>query len=185
MRPDVPWTEALYYAWIIHALTVAVGLPFVGLGMFRPSLPSNFGGDEQMETAMRAFSGGVGVGSLLGSLLLYPLVLLAGAAIVHLAAMLFGAAKNGYGATVRAFAYAAGPNLLGIIPCFGILAGIYGLVLAIFGISSLQETSTGKAAGIVLLPIAVMICCCGILFSLFFAAIAAALGGMAGGSHSL
>jgi hypothetical protein len=185
VRPDVPWSEALYYAWIIHGITVAVGLPFVGLGLFRPSLPSNFGGDPQMETAMRALSGGVGVGSLVGSLLLYPLVLLAGAGIVHLVAMLFGAAKNGYGATVRAFCYAAGPNLFGIIPCFGFLAGIYGLVLAIFGISSLQETSTGKAAGIVLLPIALLICCCGLLFSLFFAAIAAALGGMAGGTHSL
>ncbi len=98
--------------------------------------------------------------------------------------MLFGAAKNGYGATVRALCYAQGPNLFGIIPCFGFLAWIYSLVLAIFGISSLQETSTGKAAGIVLLPIVVLICCCGVLLALFFAGIAAALGGMAGG-HAL
>jgi hypothetical protein len=185
VRPDVPWTEALYFAWIIHGFTVALGLPFVGLGMFRPTFPSNFGGDEQMETAMRALSGGAGVGWLLGSLLVYPLFVLAIAGIIHLGAMLFGAAKNGYGATVRAYCYSQGPALFGIIPCFGLFAWIYSLVLAIFGISSLQETSTGKAAGVVLLPIVVLICCCGVLFALFFAGIAAALGGMAGSTRTL
>ena len=180
VRPDVPWSEALFYAWLIHAFTVAVGLPFVGLGMFRPSLPSNFGSDPQMETAMRALSGGFGVGSLLVSLVVYPLVVLAVAAILHLVAMLFGAARNGYGATVRALCYSAGPNLLSIVPCFGFLAGLYGLVLAIFGISSLQETSMGKAAGIVLLPFVILVCCCGLLASAIIAGIAGMVGSMSG-----
>ena len=39
VRPDVPWSEALYYAWIIHGITVVLGLPFVGLGLFRPEPP--------------------------------------------------------------------------------------------------------------------------------------------------
>lgn len=182
IRPDVPWSEALFYAWIIHAITVALGLPIVGLGMFRPSLPSNFGSDTaQMDTVMRSFSGGAGVGSLLVSLVVYPLFVLAGAGIVHLVAMLFGAARNGYGATVRALCYAAGPNLFGIVPCFGVLASLYGLVLAIFGISSLQETSMGKAAGIVLLPFLILVCCCGFLASAIIATIAGMVGGMAGG----
>ena len=182
VRPDVPWTEALFYAWIIHAITVAVGLPFVGLGMFRPSLPPNFGGGDtaQMENLMRAMSGGVGIAWALGTLLIYPLFVLAVAGIVHLCAMLFGAAKNGYGATVRALCYAQGPNLFGIIPCVGVLAWIYGVVLDIFGISSLQETSTGKAAGIVLLPILFVFCCCGLLAFFFAAAVAGIVGGMSG-----
>ena len=181
VRPDVPWTEALFYASIIHGITVVLGLPFIGLGLFRPSLPSNFGGDTaQVESMMRAMSGGVGVAWALGTLLLYPLVVLAGAGIVHLCAMLFGAAKNGYGATVRALCYAQGPNLFGIIPCVGFLAWIYGVVLDIFGISSLQETSTGKAAGIVLLPIVFFFCCCGLLGFFFAAAIAGLVHGMAG-----
>ena len=37
VRPDVPWTEALFYAWIIHAITVVLGLPFIGLGLFVPA----------------------------------------------------------------------------------------------------------------------------------------------------
>ncbi len=181
VRPDVPWSEALYYAWIIHGITVLLGLPFIGLGLFRPGLPSNFGGDTaQMENAMRAMSGGVGVAWALGTLLLYPLVVLAVAGLIHLSAMLFGAAKNGYGATVRALCYAQGPNLFGIIPCVGFLAWIYSVVLDILGISSLQETSSGKAAGIVLLPIVFFFCCCGALGFFFAAAIAGLVSGMAG-----
>jgi len=182
VRPDVPWTEALYFAWIIHGITVLVGLPFIGLGLFRPSLPSNFGGGDtaQMETMMRAMSGGMGIAWALGTMLLYPVVVLAIAGIVHLCAMIFGAAKNGYGATVRALCYAQGPALFGIIPCVGFLAWIYSVILDILGISSLQETSTGKAAGIVLLPILVVFCCCGLLGFFFAAAIAGLVSGMAG-----
>jgi hypothetical protein len=184
VRPDVPWTEALFYAWIIHAITVAVGLPFVGLGFFG-GLSRGYWNDPQMENAMRMFSGGAGVGWLLSTLILYPLGVLISAALIHLVAMLFGASRNGYGATVRAVCYAAGPTLLGIIPCIGFLAGIYTLVLTIFGISSLQETTMGKAAGIVLLPILILGCCCFLFFSAIFAAIAGLAGGMGGGSQSL
>ena len=184
VRPDVPWSEALYYAWVIHAITVLLGLPFIGLGLFRPGLPSNFGGADsaQVETAMRAMSGGVGIAWALGTLLLYPLVVLAIAGLVHLSAMLFGAAKNGYGATVRALCYAQGPSLFGIIPCVGFLAWIYSVVLDILGIASLQETNNGKAAGIVLLPIVFFFCCCGLLGFFFAAAIAGLVGSMAGSS---
>ena len=94
--------------------------------------------------------------------------------------MLFGAAKNGYGATVRALCYAQGRTSSGVIPCVGFLAWIYSVVLDIFGISSLQETSTGKAAGIVLLPIVFFFCCCGLLGFFFAAAIAGLVSGMAG-----
>jgi hypothetical protein len=182
VRPDVPWTEALYYAWIIHGITVLLGLPFIGLGLLRPSVPGNFGGGDtaQMESVMRAMSGGVGVAYALGTLLLYPLVILALAGVVHLCAMIFGAAKNGYGATVRALCYAQGPALFGVIPCVGLLAWIYSVVLSIFGISSLQETSTGKASGIVLLPIIIVFCCCGALLFLFAATLAGLVGGMSG-----
>jgi hypothetical protein len=182
VRPDVPWTEALYYAWVIHGITVLLGLPLIGLGLLRPSLPSNVSGDTaQIETMVRAMSGGMGVAYAFGTLLLYPLVILAVAGVIHLCAMLFGAAKNGYGATVRAICYAQGPALIAVIPCIGFLAWIYSIVLDVLGISSLQETSTGKAAGIVLLPLLFIICCCGALLFLFAAGIAGVINGMGGG----
>jgi len=54
------------------------------------------------------------------------------------------------------------------------------VVLDILGISSVQETSTGKAAGIVLLPMLIIFCCCGALLFLFAAAIAGLISNMAG-----
>src|SRR5215470_9718168 len=81
VRPDVPWSEALFYAWIIHAIDVVLAAPLVGLGFFRSSLPSGLGSDPQAETVMRAFSGGFGIGSLIVSLVVYPLIVLAGAGI--------------------------------------------------------------------------------------------------------
>jgi hypothetical protein len=182
VRPEAPWTEALFYAWIVHAIAVALGFPFVALGVAGSSMPRGFGGDPQMENAMRTLSGAMGVGPLIASLVLYPLLLLAGAAIIHLAAMLFGAASNGYGATVRALCYSAGPNVLGVIPCLSFVAWVYSVVLAIFGISSLQQTSLGKAAAIVLLPFALLLCCCAAAFALGLASMI----GLAGaGSRSL
>ncbi|HTS80398.1 MAG TPA: YIP1 family protein [Myxococcaceae bacterium] len=185
VRPDVPWTEALYYAWIIHAVTIVFAAPFVGLGILSSTLPHNLGDAGQMENAMRAFSGVAGMGWLVLSLLIYPLVVLAVSAIVHLVAMLFGAAQNGYGATVRALCYSAGPNLLSIVPCFGCLTFIYSLVLAIFGVASLQQTSMGKAAGIVLVPFVVVLCCCGLFYGLALASIMSIVNSTASGTRTL
>src|SRR5215813_712642 len=182
VRPDVPWSEALYYAWIVHGITVVLSLPLLGLGVFSSGLPRGMGGDPQMENAMRALSGGMGIGWALGSLLIYPLFVLAIAAVIHLCAMLFGAGQNGYGATVRALCYSAGPNLVSIIPCVGFIAWIYSVVLAVFGVSSLQNTTAGTATGIVLLP---LLCCCGALIGLLSASIAGLLSGMAGTTRSL
>jgi hypothetical protein len=165
VRPDVPWTEALFYGWIVHAITVVLTLPFVGLGMASMMLPQNLPSDfssEQMETIRRVIAGGVGIGPVLGTLVLYPLLVIIGAAILHLFAMIFGAAKNGWGATVRALCYASGPNVFTIIPCVGLLAAIYVVVLEVLALMGLQETTVGKAVAIVLAPV-ILACCCGIL----------------------
>jgi hypothetical protein len=112
--PDVPWSEALFYAWIIHGFTVVLALPFVGLGLFRPGLPSNFGADTaQMENMMRrdVRLGWASPGRW-ARCSSTPWWSWRGGHRPNLFAMLFGAAKNGYGATVRALCYAQGPNAL-------------------------------------------------------------------------
>ena len=100
----------------------------------------------------------VGVGSLVASLLLYPLFLLAGVGIVHLVAMLFGAAKNGYERR-HGGRSAARPARTSSASFPASASWPAPWCWAIFGISSLQETSTGKAAGGGRL--ALLICCCG------------------------
>ena len=190
VRPDVPWSEALFYAWILQAITVVLSLPFVATGMFSPSLPGGMQTDPQVAQALRAMSGSVGIGQSLVGLLLYPLGLLIGSAIYHLIAMLLGAARNGYGATVRALCYSLGPNVFGLSVyvffvlglCITLVAVVYASVILILALASLQETSLGKATGIVVLPDILFLCCCGL-------AAAGAIAGMAqvfgGGSQSL
>jgi hypothetical protein len=190
VRPDVPWSEALFYAWILHAITVVASLPFIGLGMFHPTLPPELGDQTQVSEAMRSMSGGTGIGQALVSLVLYPLGVLIASAIYHLIAMLFGAASNGFGATIRAFCYSLGPNILGLSVyvfffgglCITMGALVWSSILFILALASLQNTSVGKATGIVIVPDIVLLCCCG----LGVAAVAGAMAQMFGsGSRSI
>ncbi len=83
-------------------------------------------------------------------------------------------AKNGYFATLRVLAYAAATTILGLIPCVGVLVGLYGLVLVTLGLASVQETSLGRAAAAVLAPL-VLLCCCGIGVAILGAGFVAAM----------
>ena len=190
VRPDVPWTEALFYAWILHALTVAASLPFIGFGMFHPTLPPELGDQAQVSEALRAMSGTTGIGQALVSLVLYPLFLLIASAIYHVVAMLFGAAQNGFGATVRAFCYSLGPNVLGLSVyvffvfglCITMAALVWESVLFVLALVSLQNTTVGKATGIVVVPDILLCCCCGFGISAVAAGMSQMLGG---GSRSI
>jgi len=188
LRPDVPWTEALYWAWIVHAINVVLSLPLIGLGMSTMGLPRELPRSanippEQMEALMKAFTAAFGLGPVLGSLILFPLVAIIGAAIVHLVAMVIGAGKNGWGATMRAFCYGSGPYVFSFIPCVNVLAWIYVQVQRIFGVMGTQETDGFKASVSVLLPY-VLACCCGALAAFAAGGLIAALAGAATGSRS-
>ncbi len=103
---------------------------------------------------------GAGAGDWGGRLvdfLLAPLVSLVGLAvlsvIIHVALVVFGGARNGFGASLRALAYAAGAQLLVIVPVLGIFLALgWWLVLAVVGLREVHGTSTGRAAAAVLVP---------------------------------
>jgi hypothetical protein len=92
---------------------------------------------------------------------LYGLLSLVGAFVglfvsgswTHLFVRAFGG-RNGYGNTIKAFAYGNTPVLLfGWIPFVGGLFSIWAIVLDIIGIKQLHGISTGRAIGAVLLSI--------------------------------
>jgi hypothetical protein len=57
---------------------------------------------------------------------------------------------------VRVFAYAYSPQLLGVIPVAGVIAGfVWMVVVAIAGLSAAHRTSTGRAAAAVLIPLSI------------------------------
>ena len=120
--------------------------------------------------------GGRGFGSFLVSLIVAPIFaaigLFIGAGILHLLVMLIvGSRNSGYEGTFRVGAYSSVTSLVSWIPVIGWIASLYGIYLAIMGIREVHNTSTGKAALVVLIPAVVVF----LLALLIIAAVGAAL----------
>jgi len=101
------------------------------------------------------------------------LVLFIGSGILHVCLVLVRGARSGFEATFRVVAYGYSTYILLVIPfCGGLIAGVWAVVLAIIGLREAHETTGGKAAFAVFLPVVV---CCG----LFLVAIAMFMGAAA------
>ena len=110
---------------------------------------------------------GAAFGSLVSGVIGVPIAtvigLFIGAAIFHLLVMLIIRPNHeGYEATFRVGAYASVTQLvswISIIPILGILVslvvGLYSIFLGVVGIREMHSTTTGKAALVVLIPVAV------------------------------
>jgi hypothetical protein len=124
-----------------------------------------------------------GLGFLIFIPVLYLLCVFIASGIYHVVLGLLGGRNFPYETTFRVVAYAVGSSLpLAIVPfCGGTIGGIWGLICTIIGLAQAQETSMGKAAGAVLIPV---VLCCGIGFLFSAAIIALIVGGAAAGlSH--
>ena len=123
----------------------------------------------------RGFGGALA--SLIGSILLTPIFtaigLLVGAVIYHLLVLLFVRPANaGFEATFRVVSYISVTQLVSWIPIIGpIIAFAYGVVLSILGIREVHSTSTGRAALVVLIPVAVILLLVVVLIALIGAAL--------------
>lgn len=147
----------------VYAVIVAVITALLG-GILGLILSPLFAGPGQ--SAGQAFAGGL-VGLIVG-LILTPIFtiigLLIGAGIWHLLVLLLVRPSNaGFEATFRVACYAYTPNLVSFlspIPILGqiiaLVAIIYGIVLAVLGIREAHNTTTGKAALVVLIPVVVL-----------------------------
>lgn len=104
-----------------------------------------------------------GVVGFVGNLILAPIfvviVLFIGAAITHLLVMLLVRPQNaGFEATFRVGTYSQVTQLVSWIPIIGvIIAVVWTAILSIFGIREVHSTTTGKAALVVLIPVAVIL----------------------------
>jgi hypothetical protein len=183
VRPDGRWEDALLYAWVVGAITLVVGLLIkIPLhAMIAEQIRAQMDKLSSMEGVppevkhyvemLVGMSTGLNVWWTVAQLLLWPIGLFIGAALVHVFCILFGCATNGFWATFRAVAYAQAPlvfSVLAPVPCVGaalsIAASVYTIVLLVWGVMRLQETSGGKAAAAVLAtPVLLCCCCCGVL----------------------
>jgi hypothetical protein len=69
--------------------------------------------------------------------------------------LVVGARNSGFGATFRVASYTQVTGLVNWIPIVGPLLALYGVYLSIVGIREMHQTTTGKAALVVLLPFGV------------------------------
>jgi hypothetical protein len=115
-----------------------------------------------------------GGGSLIGQIILGPLViafgLFIGAAILHVSFLIVGAltaSRSQFEGTFRLCAYASVANVANVIPVVGgLAAGIWAIYLMVVGAQQLHKTTQGKALFGVLLP-AVLCCACVALAAIF------------------
>jgi hypothetical protein len=97
------------------------------------------------------------VGFLTSPLILLLSIFLS-AGVTHLMLKLLGGANRPVGTTVRVFAYAYSPQILGIIPWVGqVVGGLWMVVIAIIGLREAHGTSGMRAAISVLVPLAVAV----------------------------
>lgn len=89
------------------------------------------------------------------------IALLIQALVYHLCLMLLGAARRDFLATFRITCYAAAPQVFQVVPVIGgLFAWAWQLTLVIIGLKVTHETSYGRSAVAVFLP---MLLCCGLL----------------------
>jgi hypothetical protein len=139
---------------------------------------SAFGDRPELARLMPFVQGWVG---LVVNLILGPVFIVVGlfisSGIVHLLLLLLGGGARGFEGTFRVVAYAAGSNLIQIVPlCGGFVGRVYWIVLVIIGLSAVHGDSKGKAAAAVLLPLVLFCCCCALGLVVMFGGIASALG---------
>jgi hypothetical protein len=109
--------------------------------------------------------GGTGVGEAVGAFvasmffmpIIFTIALFVGAGILHLlVALIIKPADTGFESTFRVVSYANVTELVSWVPVLGpLVAAVGSVVLAVIGVREVHETTTGKAALVVLIPAAV------------------------------
>jgi hypothetical protein len=96
--------------------------------------------------------------------------------IYHLMLMILGGARHDFEATFRVVCFAEAPYILMLVPfCGNVIAWVWGIVLAVIGLSQAHQIGGGKATAAVLLPLVIFCCCCAGLIGLFATTLGAML----------
>lgn len=154
----------MYYAILLFVPTVAIAILLMIAGSFdnlmtymipwNTNVPQNDLVKDGMSYSVLSSLGimiaaGLYIMTLIGSFI--------NAAIMHVFVYIVGGRK-GYLNTYKAFAYANTPSMLfSWIPIAGLVGFVWTLVLEVKGIRILHETTTGRAALAVLLPITIVV----------------------------
>ena len=140
------YANPLIFALICAVISAAIG-GFLGI------LYATVGiGDTGVGGAIGAF-----VASMFFTPIITAIALFVGAGILHLlVTLIVKPANNGFEATFRVASYANVVGLVSWVPVLGpLVAAVASIGLSIIGVREVHETTTGKAALVVLIPAAV------------------------------
>lgn len=178
MRPTGQGGSAFLYGWLVSTIGAVVA------GLWGLLMPQDFSqlppeALEALGPSVELMKAGAGIGPVLAQPILQAVSLIVWVGIVHVTAMVFGAADKGFDATMRAISYAQAPQIIGVVPVIGPFVGlVWSLGLQIFALMHLQKTTGGKAAAVIL--VWVLSCCLCLCFSfvMLFSMILQGLQGM-------
>jgi hypothetical protein len=126
------------------------------------------------------------VGALIVGPIFFVIALFIGSGVMHLCLMLVGATERsptGFEGTLKVYAYSQVAGLATALPLLGgFVFMIWAIVLEVIGFAAVHRTTTGRALGAVLIPLA-LCCLCGMLVAVFFGAMLSAM--FAGMGHTM
>lgn len=174
LRPDGPAQDALLYGWMVTFIGALIQAPLQALQLTAQSaairdIAGQVGTLNKDTRAIfdQLFSDGsaaIVAAMIFAGVVIYPATAIASASVTHLFCVLFGAARNGFWATFRVMAYGSAPMVLAGIPVLGAGAVLWSLILIIWGIREVHDTTAGRATAAVLaVPVILCCCCCGAL----------------------
>jgi hypothetical protein len=164
VEPRGPVFDAILFGWISTVLYSVLGIPMMwaNFGTNRRMMEELLRQNPDAAAVLQDFDPvSMALGVLAATVILYPLWLMIYVAMVHLGCMLFGAAKGGFDASVRAIAYGCGPLALAWFPVLGLGPMLYAGVLGVWGLARLHNADGWRAAlGAFIIPV-LLCCCCG------------------------
>ena len=169
-----PLLFALVIGWVSSAISMIWGFfitesIFSSFGRLREILPEVEGFDwdqlEQLSARQGAFDYILGV-VLAPVIILLVMFIMAG--IYHLFLMAVKGANKNFETTFNVVAYGTATHIFEIIPfCGNFISWVYGMVLAIIGLTEAHKTDSWKAVFAVFAPLVLCcFCCLLILFAL-------------------
>jgi hypothetical protein len=149
---DTDWGDSLRYYLILLVIN-AVLSAIVSIGMASSAWTTFSALFTQAGVPLPAVAGTGVIFIALLMIIMQFVLLFIGAAWLHLFVYILGG-RRGYLQTLKALTFGSTPAMLfGWIPVIGFLAGIWSLILGIFGIRELQDMTTVKAAIAVILAV--------------------------------
>jgi len=147
---DTDYGDTLVYFLILTLIYTVLSIPVMLV-----LLPSSWFSGVLTMFGLGALAG-LGIAFIAIMMIIAALVFLfIGSAWLHLWVYVFGGRK-GYRETLKALAFGDTPALLlGWIPVLGILAGIWSVILSVLGVRELQEISTTRAVGAVIVAVVI------------------------------